>query len=243
MTELRLSLVIPAFNAGGVIGSSVGELRTKLTADIGDAFEIIVVDDGSTDATAIDAEAAGAHRGQQLGRNRGKGAAVRTGMALGAGASVVFTDADLAYSTDQVLRVLDALEAGADVAIGKRTLPDSARQTRPSASRRLSTLLFNAATRAVLSRTYADTQCGLKGFRAAAARQLAARMKVDGFAFDVEILHLAEKLGLKIVDVPVSVAASGSSSVRLALHAPQMLKDLVRIRLSDRRGVYDDATP
>ena len=243
MTGARLSVIIPAFNAGAVIRSTVSQLRSELAGALGDDFEIVVIDDGSADGTADEARAGGADAVHRLERNRGKGAAVRTGMARSRGASVVFTDADLAYSTDQVLRVLDALEGGADIAIGSRALPESDVDVPPSMARRMSTRLFNVASRIALSHRHADTQCGLKGFRGDAAARLASAMRIDGFAFDVEILHLAERFGLKVVEVPVAPASSGSSSVRLALHAPQMIRDLVRIRMFDRRGMYRAEKP
>ncbi|HMC04568.1 MAG TPA: glycosyltransferase [Actinomycetota bacterium] len=243
MTGVRLSVVIPAFNAAPLMASTLGDLREQLASALGPAFEIVVVDDGSVDGTGTRAKEAGADLVHRLERNRGKGAAVRAGMSCSRGDSVIFTDADLAYGPDQVLRVLDALEAGAQFAIGSRALPESDVVVPPAASRRLSTRLFNAAVRLALWHSYADTQCGLKGFRADVAAQLVGLTRIDGFAFDVELLHLAERLGMKVVEVPVSLSSTTTSSVRLALHAPQMLRDLVRIRLYEMRGAYGPRTP
>ena len=235
----RLTVLIPAFNAAEVVSRTIGELRAHLAEALGtDAFEIIVIDDGSTDATATEARQAGAEEVVTFERNRGKGAAVRAGMARARGASVVFTDADLAYAPSQLVRVLEALEAGADVAIGSRTHADSSVVVPTRFIRQISGRLFNAVTRIVQQHFDRDTQCGLKGFRNDAAHELAALMHIDGFAFDVEMLHLAEQRGLTVVEVPVALSATQSSSVRLAFHVPQMLRDVIRIRLNESKGRY-----
>jgi len=224
----RLSVVVPAYNAVAVIADTVAALRRDLTAALGpDAVEIIVVDDGSHDGTAARAREAGADAVLSLPNNRGKGAAVRAGMAQSSGATVVFTDADLSYPPDQVLRVAAAIDDGADVAIGSRTHAGAGDGIPPSALRQLSGRLFNLLTRVVLRGRYGDTQCGLKGFGHDVAHRLATESRIDGFAFDVELLHLAERDGLVIREVPAEVRSSGRSSVNLALHVPQMVRDVV----------------
>lgn len=231
----RLSVVVPAFEAAGHIGETVRRIDEALA---GVAHEVIVVDDGSADGTRRAADAAGA-RVVRLPSNAGKGAAVRAGMAEAAGAVVAFTDSDLAYSPDQLLRLLAAVEGGADVAVGSRWHPKSRAVARNSLLRRLSSRLFNLLTSTVLLGHYRDTQCGLKAFSADAAAALFPRARVDGFAFDVELLHLAERDGLEVVEVPVTVDESGGSSIRVGRAALAMVRDLRRIRRWSAEGRYE----
>ena len=206
---LRLSVVVPAFREADRIGDTVRRLRAGLeeVADDG-GVEIVVVDDGSDDATADAALAAGANQVVVQPRNRGKGAAVRVGVLAARGRTVAFTDADLAYGPDQVGRVLAAVEDGWDVAIGDRGHPESRMLVPPSRLRSWGSRAINWLGFAVLLGSYRDTQSGLKAFRSDVARFVFARTRVDGFAFDIEVLHLAERHQLSLVEVPVDVANS-----------------------------------
>lgn len=237
--------MVPAFDEGVRIAQTVARLAGELD-DLGP--EIVVVDDGSTDDTAGEARRAGATV-VVLDRHRGKGAAVRAG-ALAAGSLaegafggrhgvVATTDADLAYAPDQLRMLVAAVEGGADVAVGNRFDARSSWAGRQPLSRAVASRLFNGLTRGVLAGQYPDTQCGCKAFAAPVARLLFTRARVDGFAFDVEILHLAEQLGLSIEQVPVRVSAGGSSSVRLWRAVPDMVRDLARVRRWSRTGAYD----
>ena len=150
--------------------------------------------------------------------NRGKGAAVRAGMLAARGRTVAFTDADLAYGPEQVLRVLEAVEDGWDVAIGDRRHPDTRTLVAPSRLRRWGSRAINWLGYAVLLGSYRDTQSGLKGFRSDVARFVFARCRVDGFAFDVEVLHLVERHHLSLVEVPVDV--TGTTRTKRPFGAP-----------------------
>jgi glycosyltransferase involved in cell wall biosynthesis len=204
------------------------------------APEIVVVDDGSTDGTAAAAAAAGA-RVVQLEGNRGKGAAVRAGMLAASGRTVAFTDADLAYPPDLLRDLLVAVEDGWDVAVGSRWHRDSRALARPSLLRRVSSRLFNLLTATVLLGQYRDTQCGCKAFRSDVARLLFGHTRLDGFAFDVEVLHLVERYRLSLTEVPVQVTDGGSSTVRVASAALRMIRDLFRIRRWGSEGAYERA--
>lgn len=229
---------MPAYQEGGVIGTTVGRLRSELSARIDPAgLEVIVADDGSTDATAAEAEGAGADRVLRLA-HRGKGSAVRAGMLGASGEAVVFCDADLAYAPDQVLRLWEAVEAGADVAAGSRRHEDAVTMVRTSRLRELSTRAFSLLIDAVVVGGRHDTQCGIKGFNHSAAQSIFSRARVDGFAFDVEVFALAHRLDLKVVDVPVQLTNSSRSSVRMLRDATVMLRDVARVRLALTRGAY-----
>jgi putative flippase GtrA len=233
----RLTVVLPAYQEGPRIGAAVRAVREAL-ADV--APEIVVVDDGSTDDTATEAAAAGA-RVVQLETNRGKGAAVRAGMLAASGRTVAFTDADLAYPPDLLRDLLVAVEDGWDVAVGSRWHRDSRALARPSLLRRVSSRLFNLLTATVLLGQYRDTQCGCKAFRSDVARLLFGHTRLDGFAFDVEVLHLVERYRLSLTEVPVQVTDGGSSTVRVGSAALGMIRDLFRIRRWGSEGAYERA--
>ena len=231
--DVRLTVVVPAKDEGERIGATVQRLLEELREL---EPEILVVDDGSADATASVAEAAGA-RVLRHDVNRGKGAAVRTGVLAARGRTVVFLDADLAYPPSQARVLLEAIEDGWDVAVGNRFDPQSVIAGRTMV-RYLLGRLFNALTAAVLLGQYRDTQCGCKAFRSDVGRSLFARTKLDGFAIDVEILHLIERDGLSLREVPVTLDEVQGSTVSTASSA-RALRDLLRVRRWSRRGEYD----
>lgn len=232
-----LSVVLPAYDEEGRIGPAVERLRREVPVP-GDV-EIVVVDDGSGDATAEAARGAGADQVLSLPANLGKGAAVRAGMLAARGRARAFTDADLAYPPAQLLRLLAQVEAGWDVVIGSRRHVDTTTLVRGRRVREVSGRLFNLVSRAVLLHRYLDTQCGLKAFSGDVARVVFARARVDGFAFDVELLYLAQRYGLTLKEVPVELANTATSTVRLLRDAPLMARDLVRIRRWAEAGAYD----
>jgi len=234
----RLSVVVPAFGEEGRIAATVERLRADLDEPAG-ALEVVVVDDGSPDATAEAARAAGADRVVDLATNQGKGAAVRAGVACTRGHVVAYTDADLAYPPAQILGMAEVLVAGADVVIGNRRDPASTTVVAASTLRDVGGRAVNLLTRAVLHGRYADTQGGLKVFDGEVARALLPRGRIDGFAFDVELLAIAERWGLHIEQVPVEVAHSGTSTVRVGPDALRLVTDLARIHQGLRQGVYE----
>jgi putative flippase GtrA len=232
--DVRLTVVVPAKDEADRIGSTVARLRREL-ADL--ALEVLVVDDGSSDATAAVAEAAGAAVVRH-DRNRGKGAAVRTGMLAARGRTIAFLDADLAYPPAQARVLLDAVEDGWDVAVGNRFDRASAVEGR-SVLRYVVGRVFNVVTAAVLLGQYRDTQCGCKAFRSDVARSLFSRTRLDGFAFDVEVLHLVERDQLSLLEVPVTLQEVPGSSVRVMRSSAEMLRDLLRVRRWSHEGAYD----
>jgi glycosyltransferase involved in cell wall biosynthesis len=250
VTAPRLSVVVPALREEQRIATTVTELRAALQHSVGaDALEIVVVDDGSDDATAAVAEAAGADRVIRHPTNRGKGAAVRSGVLASGGSSIVFTDADLSYPAAQIARLLEDVEGGWDVIVGNRRHRQSRTLDPAGAStgiggnrgrlRAVSGRLFNSVTRLALKGRYGDTQCGLKAFRRDAALRIFSTGRLDGFAFDVEVLLLGERLGLSIKEVPVDVRATAGTTVHLAVDASRMVRDVIRLRRCARAGVYD----
>ena len=201
--------------------------------------EIVVVDDGSDDDTAAAAERAGADVVVRHEVNRGKGAAVRSGVLSADGRCVVFTDADLAYAPDQIPGLVALVEDGWDVVVGSRRHTDTTTLVRARRLREVGGRAINILTRAVLLGRYRDTQCGLKAFRSDAARLIFSRTRVDGFAFDVELFHLVERYHLSLAEVPVTIANSDRSSVRALRDALGLVRDLFRVRQWAAEGRYD----
>ncbi|MBX3287314.1 MAG: glycosyltransferase [Actinobacteria bacterium] len=238
--ERRLSLVIPAYREAERIAGTVARVRAELGPLVGEGeLEVVVVDDGSGDATADEARRAGADQVVVQPENRGKGAAVRAGMLVARGRARAFTDADLAYAPAQVARLLAAVEDGWDVVVGNRHHADTTTVVQASRLREVGHRVVNGFTRAVLLGRHTDTQCGLKAFRSDVADLLFAHARVDGFAFDVELFMLAERYGLSLAEVPVEVENSDLSTVKVARDSLRLLVDLARIRADVAAGAYD----
>ena len=238
--DVRLSLVIPAyFEEDGIaetvaaVDAALGHLRTD------GGFELIVVDDGSTDATAERARAAGADRVIALEQNGGKGGAVRAGVLAARGRTVAFTDADLSYSPDQVLRLLAEVEGGWDVVVGSRKHTETRTLVTARRLREVGGRIVNAFTAFVLLGQYRDTQCGLKAFRSDVGKVIFSHSRIDGFAFDVEVFHLVERYRLTLAEVPVELTNSTRSTVHVVRDTTRLVRDLFRIRSVAHTGGYE----
>jgi dolichyl-phosphate beta-glucosyltransferase len=238
--EVRLSLVIPAYFEEDGIAATL----ERVEADLGHlrddgGFEIVVVDDGSTDDTAGQADRGGADRVVRLEQNSGKGAAVRAGMLAANGRTIAFTDADLSYSPAQVLGLLQRIEDGWDIVVGSRRHTEARALVAARRLREVGGRVVNGLTTLVLLGQYRDTQCGLKAFRSDVAKMMFSRTEIDGFAFDVELFHLAERYRLSLCEVPVEVVNSTRSTVHVVRDTWRLVRDLFRIRRIGRRGGYE----
>ena len=241
MERPELSLVIPAFDEARRLPGSLATALAFLTAH-GRPFEVIVVDDGSRDDTAgVAAEnlAALGGRGRllRLAPNRGKGAAVRTGVRAALGEYVLVSDADLSTPLEELAELERALEAGADIAIGSRALDRRRVLRRQSFARDWTGRLFNLVVRLCVLPGIHDTQCGFKLFRRAVVEPVFARARIDGFGFDVESLAIAERLGFRIAEVPVRWLNDADSRVSFGQGAAAFF-DPLRVRLGLWLGRY-----
>jgi dolichyl-phosphate beta-glucosyltransferase len=229
----HLSVVIPAFNEAARLPQYLVEVVAFLGAR-GKPYEVVVVDDGSTDGTAAAVRALAARypvvRLLPLGRNRGKGAAVRAGMLTAVGAVRLFTDADGATPIGELVRLEPALANGADIAIGSRALVDSAVATRTRSHRVAAGRVFSWMAARLGVRGVADSQCGFKLFTAEAAEALFGALQTTGFAFDVELLLRAQARGYRIAEVAVNWADQEGSKVGVLSNGPGMLLQLLRAR-------------
>jgi dolichyl-phosphate beta-glucosyltransferase len=236
-----LSIVLPAWNEEARVARAI-DAALALCAAEGGGGEVIVVDDGSTDATASVVSALQDGRpGLRLlrhPRNLGKGAAVRHGMRAARGRFVLFADVDLSTPFSAWRDLARRHAAGQDVVIASREVPGARRVVPQPWCRRTMGRLFGWLRGRLVLGGFADTQCGFKSFTRDAARRIFERTSLDGFCFDVEVLALARHLGLAVAEVGVAWSDDAHSSVAPLRDSLAALRDLWRVRRRMRRGLY-----
>jgi len=233
-TTPALSLVIPAYHEAQRLPAYLPSVRSHLDRRYGSAYELIVVDDGGGDDLVARLEDA-ARDWTQLRwishpENRGKGAAVRTGVLAAGGRLILFADADGAAPIEEEVRLADAIAAGADVAIGSRTLPSPDIQRERRVLRGCVGRLFAMLARRWLGLSVRDTQCGFKMFRAEVARRLFSTSREVGYLFDLEILVLAARLGYRVDEVPIHWHEVPGGNIHVARDMPRIARDLWNLR-------------
>jgi dolichyl-phosphate beta-glucosyltransferase len=240
--EIYLSVVIPAHNEADRIGPTLERVVAYLCRQPY-SWEVVVVDDVSSDATAE--VVARYQRGEarvrlvQRTADPGKGAAVQAGMLAAQGRRVLFSDADLSTPIEELEKMCDAVEReGYDVAIGSRALPESDLRVRQPWYREMMGRGFNLMVRLVALRGFKDTQCGFKLFRGEVVGDLFRRQTIMGFAFDVEILYLAVQRGLRVKEAPVTWINSRRSKVDPIRDSLRMARDMIGIRFKNLLGLY-----
>lgn len=206
------------------------------------SYEIIVVDDGSTDNTLQMIENyAGSDSHVVVLKNQhnsGKGYSVRKGMLSAQGEYIFFTDADLSTPVEEIEKCLPRLMNDYDVVIGSRSMPGADIIVHQPWYREKMGKIFNFMVNALLLNGIVDTQCGFKGFKRDAARTVFNKCKIDGFSFDVEALYLSRKYNFKIKEIPIRWENSTLSKVSPIKHSFQMFKDLIGIKIKDFKGYY-----
>jgi glycosyltransferase involved in cell wall biosynthesis len=238
----KYSIVIPAYNESARLPATLASVMGCIRAR-GWQAEVLVVNDGSTDATAdvvqAFAQTAPEIRLIENPGNRGKGYSVRAGMLRARGEIVLFTDSDLSAPIEEAERLFAAIQEGADIAIGSRWL-ESGRQTqRQPLYRQFFGRCFNAVTRAVMRLPFADTQCGLKAFTREAAQTVFQLQTIDRWGFDPEILFIALKRGYWIIEVPVSWAHDERTRMSYLRDGIRMLQEIAQVRWNAFRGLYN----
>jgi glycosyltransferase involved in cell wall biosynthesis len=230
------SLIIPAFNEEERIGQSL-RLALAYLQTTSPGSELIVVNDGSTDATAqivrevFAAPTAIATRLLEHSPNRGKGAAVRQGLLAATTPIGLFSDADLSTPIEEAPKLIEPIASGElDVAFGSRALDRSLIGQRQPWRRDQGGRVFNLIVRLATGLPYWDTQCGFKAFRFEVFLPILERAKTDGFGFDVELLYLARKANLRMKEIPVRWNHVEGSKVNVARDSVRMLREVAALR-------------
>jgi dolichyl-phosphate beta-glucosyltransferase len=234
-----LSIIIPAYNEEHRLPTTLGEINRFLEKQ-GFSAEVLVIENGSQDRTfQIVEEYARQHPQFRALREekRGKGRAIKRGILEASGQFCFMCDADLSMPVDEINRFLPPILPDFDIAIGSREAPGAMRYHEPI-YRHLGGRMINLIIRLLALPGLQDTQCGFKCFRAAAARDLFSNLTLDGWSFDIELLYVARKRGYRIVEVPIPWYFRAESKINLFHDTLQMVLDIMRIRLNDRRGLY-----
>ena len=235
------SIVIPAYNESARLAASLEKVLAYVHAHRWNA-EVIVVNDGSRDNTADIVRSFGAKdpalRLVENPGNRGKGYSVRNGMLNARGEILLFSDADLSSPIEEAPKLLQALDQGADIAIGSRWLRAETQTQRQPLHRQLFGRIFNLMLRITLGLKFKDTQCGFKAFKKPAARAIFPLQKIERWGFDPEILFLARKFGFQVKEIPVAWGHSGGTRINPVVDGSRMFLEMLRIRWYDLSGKY-----
>lgn len=247
MPQPFLSIVIPAYNEAYRIRATL-EKVLRYCESGNRPTELVIVDDGSSDSTPEllkdFQERCPAARILRNEPNRGKGFSVRRGVLEALGEFVLFTDADLSAPIEEADKLLAALESlGADAAVGSRAVDRQLIGIHQPRFREWSGRLFNLCVRLATGLKIHDTQCGLKLFRRSSTRRAFELQRIEGFGFDPELLFLIQRLGGKIVEVPVRWDDNPATKIRFLHDAPKMVFDLVALRWRAATGKYSTAKP
>lgn len=235
MLSKKITLVIPAYNEEAIIKNTI-EVALSFLEDAFVEYELIIADDGSTDNTKNIAESYSDHHLRCISHipNKGKGSAVREGILAADGEVIVYTDADLAYGIDVIGELVDKIEnESVEIAIGSRKLHPDGFADYPTI-RLIASRLFSFLTGLLAGFSY-DTQCGLKAFSAKAAKEIFTRCETDGFAFDFEVMMLADGLSLPVTQHPVKIENHRESKVKVVRDSIRMFGDIISIRKAVKR--------
>jgi len=242
MTESApdLSIIIPAYNEELRLPSTLEKIASFLRQEPTIA-EVLVVDDGSSDKTVAVAESFREKiprlRVISNGTNRGKGYSVKHGSLEARGRIALFTDADLSAPIEESRKLVDAVRTH-DVAIGSRAMNRGLIEVHESLFREFAGIVFNKIVRFILWLPFVDTQCGFKAFRMERCRVLFEQQTIERFGFDPELLYLARRHGLSVVEVPVRWSHSPATKVSMMRDSVQMFVDVFIIRWNSLRGRY-----
>ena len=234
--------MIPAYNESTRLGATLEKVLSYVHSQGWNA-ELIVVNDGSHDDTAEIVRTFAAKdpalRLVENPGNRGKGYSVRNGMLHARGRVVLFSDADLSSPIEEAAKLIQTLEAGADIAIGSRWLRAETQTQRQPVYRQIFGRIFNLLLRLTLGLHFKDTQCGFKAFKQPAVQAIFPVQKIERWGFDPEILFLARKFGFRVQEVPVAWGHSGGTRIHPLIDGSRMFMEMLHIRWNDLTGKYD----
>lgn len=229
--SLEISIVIPVYNEAKVINRTIKTIKNYLELHSFN-YEIIVVDDGSKDGTdgillALSKEVEGL-KVIKHSTNEGKGKAVTDGVLTASFDPILFTDADLSARIENLDKMISKLKEGYDIVIGSRYVKDAITKNR-TLQRRLMGKIFNILVKMLGLTKFNDTQCGFKLFRRKAAQDIFTRLTIFGYAFDVEVLYIADKLNYKVYECPILWVDNPDSKIKLVRDSIKMLKEVFNI--------------
>lgn len=234
---MKLSLCIPMYNESGIAAEAVKTYTEALDAIMGGDYEIVFCDDGSADDCAEIVRSAAHPKVRVIGyeTNRGKGCAVRTAVMEAVGDIILYTDCDNAYGTDKIREAVEHFEKNpeTDVLIGSRNA-DKTGYEGYTFLRKLASKLYILILKLAAGLRHSDSQCGFKALRRDAAHDIFSRCKTDRFAFDIEVLLYADKLGYRVAELPVKIInhRESESKVNIVKDTMRMLRDLKKIKKS-----------
>lgn len=243
---MKISLCIPMYNEAKIAADTARTLWDAMAENRrrhGWDFEILFADDGSLDdcgdrVRAVAAQGKDEIRVVGYEKNRGKGGAVREAVLASDGDIVIYTDCDLAYGTDVIADAVLRYENGVDAVIGSRRLNGGGYEGY-TLLRRIASAVYFGVLKIVGGFDLSDSQCGFKSFRGNVVRKVFDKCQTNGFAFDFEVLLLAEKLGASITEMPVTIINHRASTVHVVRDSIRMVRDLIRIKKRVRRITFD----
>jgi dolichyl-phosphate beta-glucosyltransferase len=245
--SVSLTIVVPAYNEAVRLGTTLPKILEYLSKNVPES-ELIVVDDGSTDNTAAVAREilSGGERVRtsvvSYQSNLGKGRAVRLGLLASRGEVALFSDADLSTPITETSKLIEPILRGeCDLAFGSRALDRTLIGVHQPWRREQGGRVFNVIVRLATGLPFWDTQCGFKAFRMSVCRPIIEGATVDRFGFDVELLFIAHRAGLRLKEIPVRWDHYDGSKVNVASDSVKMLGEVALIRQQARRGIYDEA--
>ena len=240
----KYSIIIPAYNEGARLGATLDRVLSHV-AERGWDAEVVVVNDGSRDDTVelvhVRAKVNPALRLIENPGNHGKGYSVRNGMLHANGEILLFTDADLSAPIEQASKLFAAVEADAGVAVGSRWLQPALQAQRQSLLRQFYGRSFNLVLRILLGLKFKDTQCGFKAFRREVAKKLFSMQTIEGWGFDAELLYLADRLGMKVQEIPVVWSDAAGTRIHPLRDGLHMIAEVLVIRWNTLTGKYPRA--
>ncbi|GAB4032430.1 MAG: glycosyltransferase family 2 protein [Elusimicrobiota bacterium] len=239
---MKLSVVIPAYNESKRIGATIRSIMSYISKR-GKDFEFVFVDDGSTDGTKEEIISAlngfKSYRILSHDKNRGKGAAIKTGMLAASGDWILFTDSDMSTPIEELEKFFPLFDGRFGAVIGSRKMKGANVEVRQGFLRENMGKVFTFLSNLILGTSYSDFTCGFKCFEKEISKKIFSAQKIENWSYDSEILYLVVKYKIPVAEVPVRWKNDPNTKVRLIRDILGSFKGLLEIRLNDIRGIYD----